>query len=311
MDDPKIKSEKKSERLDVRIAWQKKRDFAQACENQGDTPSDAVRRFITAYIRRSRRDDNRALFKQLPIKSLVTISAAVFLTALIGFKLMTVHAKKQTVKLADAAFHIYDEDGNGILALGEIMPGDFHLHRVLNIDGKPGISRDEFYLKGRMIWKYVDPEKFHIIKHEDGSLRQTVITRTTVNLKEVIPNQKRFIKVNGEYVEIKDANTIIENIDKIDRDYIGLRESGALELSSRHINKPPKTTLVEFDLTDPDHIMITAFEQKIHGLVSRLAGHQRSVAWVDGRETPELVMGLGREIAVLTDDKSTKTLLPE
>ena len=48
--------EKKSERLEVRLGYQEKQTFTEACENQGDTPSGAVRRFINGYVRRSDED---------------------------------------------------------------------------------------------------------------------------------------------------------------------------------------------------------------------------------------------------------------
>lgn len=45
--------EKKSERLEVRLGYQEKQNFVEACDTQGDTPSGAVRRFIRGYVRRS------------------------------------------------------------------------------------------------------------------------------------------------------------------------------------------------------------------------------------------------------------------
>jgi hypothetical protein len=45
--------EKKSERLEVRLGFQEKTDFVDACDTQGDTPSSALRRFISGYIKRS------------------------------------------------------------------------------------------------------------------------------------------------------------------------------------------------------------------------------------------------------------------
>jgi len=42
--------EKKSERLEVRLGYEEKQTFTEACENQGDTPSGAVRRFINGYV---------------------------------------------------------------------------------------------------------------------------------------------------------------------------------------------------------------------------------------------------------------------
>ena len=50
------KMEKKSERLEVRLGYEEKQTFTEACENQGGTPSGAVRRFINGYVRRSDED---------------------------------------------------------------------------------------------------------------------------------------------------------------------------------------------------------------------------------------------------------------
>ena len=46
-------TEKKSERLEVRLGYREKGAFVEACEMQGDTPSGAVRRFISGYVRRA------------------------------------------------------------------------------------------------------------------------------------------------------------------------------------------------------------------------------------------------------------------
>lgn len=49
-------TEKKSERLEVRLGYQEKSNFVDACETQGDTPSSAMRRFIRGYVRRADAD---------------------------------------------------------------------------------------------------------------------------------------------------------------------------------------------------------------------------------------------------------------
>lgn len=49
-------TEKKSERLEVRLGFQEKSEFVEACETQGDTPSSALRRFIRGYVRRADAD---------------------------------------------------------------------------------------------------------------------------------------------------------------------------------------------------------------------------------------------------------------
>lgn len=51
-----IMTEKKSERLEVRLGYQEKTNFVEACETQGDTPSFALRRFIRGYVRRADAD---------------------------------------------------------------------------------------------------------------------------------------------------------------------------------------------------------------------------------------------------------------
>jgi hypothetical protein len=49
-------SEKKSERLEVRLGYREKQSFVEACDSQGDTPSSALRRFIRGYVRRADTD---------------------------------------------------------------------------------------------------------------------------------------------------------------------------------------------------------------------------------------------------------------
>lgn len=46
-------TEKKSERLEVRLGYQEKSEFVEACDTQGDTPSSALRRFIAGYTKRA------------------------------------------------------------------------------------------------------------------------------------------------------------------------------------------------------------------------------------------------------------------
>ena len=41
--------EKKSESLDIRLPFEQKREFMDATRKQGETASDALRRFIAAY----------------------------------------------------------------------------------------------------------------------------------------------------------------------------------------------------------------------------------------------------------------------
>ena len=60
--------EKKSETLEVRIPHSKKQAFMEACEHQGITASEAVRTFIDAYLKRSRRAKLNEIAKDIAMK---------------------------------------------------------------------------------------------------------------------------------------------------------------------------------------------------------------------------------------------------
>ena len=86
--------EKKSERLEVRLGYQEKQDFTEACDLQGDTPSGAIRRFINGYVRRSdgdviasalRGSAKRKLLPVMAVAGLLAISAAGLYTAFTNF----------------------------------------------------------------------------------------------------------------------------------------------------------------------------------------------------------------------------------
>ncbi len=72
----KHRPEKKTEMIEVRLPHSKKEAFKQACEEEGITVSHAVRTFIDAYLRRSRRERVKRIAKDIsmtlirnPIKS--------------------------------------------------------------------------------------------------------------------------------------------------------------------------------------------------------------------------------------------------
>lgn len=73
---PKRVNDKKSEMIEVRIPHAQKEAFQRACEAEGITVSHAVRTFIDAYLKRSRRMQARTIAKdiaagllQRPVKS--------------------------------------------------------------------------------------------------------------------------------------------------------------------------------------------------------------------------------------------------
>ncbi len=61
----KPRPEKKSEMIEVRLPHSKKEAFKQACEEEGITVSHAVRTFIDAYLRRTRRERVKRIAKDI------------------------------------------------------------------------------------------------------------------------------------------------------------------------------------------------------------------------------------------------------
>ncbi|MEM9937539.1 MAG: energy transducer TonB [Pseudomonadota bacterium] len=79
-----LKSEKKSETLELRLPHSKKQAFKAACEAEGITVSHAVRTFIDAYLKRSHRMKLKQIAEDLsmtliknPLKS-VSVATATF-----------------------------------------------------------------------------------------------------------------------------------------------------------------------------------------------------------------------------------------
>ena len=219
--------------------------------------------------------------------------------------------KASETRITDNAFEIYDQNKNSLIELGEIAPNDLHLHRVLNIDGKDGITRDEFVSHGTMVWNYVDPDSFKIIKNENGRFKQRSATQMHVVISrdgkmDKLPDNtemKKYIVANGELVELTGDETILENLGATDGNYEYFRKNNIRsDFSDEAFNKF-KIKTVKFDLRSPDRLELSVYEQQSHSMISKsIRVHQRSVIWVEGRKTPELVMGMGREKAVLTKE---------
>ncbi|MEL7283057.1 MAG: energy transducer TonB [Pseudomonadota bacterium] len=95
----KARPEKKTEMIEVRLPHSKKEAFKQACDEEGITVSHAVRTFIDAYVRRSRRMKAKRIAKDIsmtlirnPIKTtggiggaIAAAAAAISLTAAPSF----------------------------------------------------------------------------------------------------------------------------------------------------------------------------------------------------------------------------------
>lgn len=94
------KSEKKSERLEIRLPFSKKADFLKACEQQSDTPSNVVRRFINSYIRRSNADEFKFTHKVLGRRLFRPVTASALMGLLVaGFWLISTPTPSQAQTL--------------------------------------------------------------------------------------------------------------------------------------------------------------------------------------------------------------------
>lgn len=185
--------EKKSERIEIRVSHPKKQAFHEACDSQGDTPSNALRRFIDGYIRRADqdmfKDGLRAVFwgarrQWVPLTMSVAVLGSLLLIGgyYTGKALrgpahdgpIVTASKDEFPPINYALFAAYDKNANGVLDLGEVADNDEHLHRVLNLDGKAGIAPAEFYVKGNMVWNYIKKGSTQIGQDEHGP---TVMTK--------------------------------------------------------------------------------------------------------------------------------------
>lgn len=151
--------EKKSERLEVRLGFQEKSDFVDACDTQGDTPSSALRRFIRGYVRRADADLLGSAWRGAlrkrggPIAFGLGGAVAAGLLVWGGVGLMA------NRPLSDGAiFSARDLNGDGILQASEHgleagRTGEPNgVLRVLDLDASGTISREEFVARGRMVF---------------------------------------------------------------------------------------------------------------------------------------------------------------
>lgn len=149
--------EKKSERLEVRLGYQEKQNFNEACELQGDTPSGAIRRFISGYVRRSDGDVLSTAWREAATrrgwKPLIFLLGASAILA-------TFWAMSQNYTAAsdDAIFTERDRNNDGQLEYAELgLPPGLNgapngLMRVLDLDASGTVSRAEFLREGRMVY---------------------------------------------------------------------------------------------------------------------------------------------------------------
>ncbi len=165
--------EKKSERLEVRLGFQEKSDFVEACETQGDTPSSALRRFIRGYVRRADADLLASAWRRTigkrkaPLVLGVTGVLALGVIAWAG-----IHIFANTTLSDDAIFSARDWNNDGVLQASEHgLPNGPEdqpngVLKVLDLDASGTISREEFVARGRMVFA-VAPDNGALVKADD------------------------------------------------------------------------------------------------------------------------------------------------
>ena len=160
-------TEKKSERMEVRLGHQEKQAFVDACDLQGDTPSGAVRRFISGYTKRADGDvmgeANRRLMRRYGVGAV----AALVLVAGLGGTAFWAASANASRFMGQAEFAALDLDGNGSLTADELGPRADDLLRVLDINGMPGVQRVEAVSQGRMA--YMVGGSVSMIRTETGA----------------------------------------------------------------------------------------------------------------------------------------------
>lgn len=118
--------DKKTDRIEIRVSPNEKSEFSTACDLQGDTPSSALRRFMTGYIRRKNADTLSSAFRAYLVSSKpsqrLVASFAVFVIAVgLGGLAIGLKANAHEDRRADReTFKLLDRNGSGSVTAEEI-----------------------------------------------------------------------------------------------------------------------------------------------------------------------------------------------
>ncbi len=198
-------TEKKTERLEVRLAQTEKLALLKASEAVGGTPSETVRSLIEEFVREH---DQKAISSgfgaALRVFKRNVFLLSILVAALVGVAviLYSYHQyPKWTYSPAqaeEALFSQYDVDQNGLLLPGEIAANDISLHWVLDLDGCMGISLSEFYSKGTMTWGWV-PDTFSKdeLAGTPGTYNRGETGRNTVSFDLTSPSNPQIQGLTG------------------------------------------------------------------------------------------------------------------
>jgi len=209
--------EKKSERLEVRLGYEEKQDFTEACENQGDTPSGAIRRFISGYVRRSDADVLSSAWRGAAKRRLPKLALVAGIISICAISILS--AYKAPIDLTKStAFAFSDRNNDGELRADELGPvGDVFL-KVMDVDDSGAITLDEFISKGRMVYVLAGPKNDPVrklIRRDGGAVRLIKFNMEIGNVRtEIFELLDSQIEMDESKIGLDDEYEV-ENLDRI------------------------------------------------------------------------------------------------
>ena len=194
--------EKKSESLDIRLPYQQKQDFMAATRQNGETASQALRRFIADYV-----EDARLAEQTNPVQEIsMTLARHRFKTlATAAGAALGVFSLAALPSAADPnAFDALDKNKDGVLTEGEIAPGyDALIIEALDTDGSGGVSQAELEAAGNRV----------AVENGTCSLSDDCesVTRRTVKVLDFSESEDG--EIHGEITTEVDRKVVIKRLD--------------------------------------------------------------------------------------------------
>ena len=220
--------EKKSETLDIRLPHEQKQAFMSATRAQGETASQALRRYIASYIEEAQAAEQTTPVQELTmtllrhrIKTAMTASAAAL--GLFAFTAMPSAA-------TPSAFDKLDKNKDGLITEGEILPGqDADIIAKLDTDGSGSLSREELEAAGNQI----------IIRSTDEATDE---------------DGKKSVKKRVKVLNFSDASTV-EVKDSVETRVI-VKRSGDGELTEEELDALIGETLTVTEMGDDVEVRV-------------------------------------------------------
>lgn len=223
------RKEKKSESLDIRLPYEQKRQFMEATRQRGETASQALRRYIAAYIEEARLVEQPNTVQEITMtlarhrfKTLATAAGAA----------LGVFSVAALPSAADSeVFDALDKNSDGVITEGEIHPGgDADIIAKLDTDNSGGVSREELEAAGNRVEIIRTNEE----KGEDGE----TITKKTVKVLEF--SEDAGGDLHGELKVESKKSVVVKRID------------GGEELSEADLDALIEEALAEAGVEDKD-----------------------------------------------------------